>query len=213
MNVALYVRVSTVDQHTENQVPDLERFAVARGWTITQIYTDHGISGSKEKRPGLDAMMRDARRRRFDALLVWRLDRLGRSLRHLVNLLDELHHLSVAFVALNQGIDTTTPAGRLQMHMLAAFAEYERASIQERVRAGLARVRASGQILGRPRAAGPFDRLVAGDVTDQSHAAAARTLGVSVASVKRWRNQIGSKTPVQTPLVSPGFAEQSETSE
>ena len=202
MRAAIYTRVSTLDQHAENQLPDLQQFAAARGWTIVQTYTDHGISGSKERRPGLDALLRDARRRRFDVLLVWRLDRLGRSLRHLVTLLDDLQHLGVAFVALNQAIDTTTPAGRLQMHLLAAFAEYERASIQERVRAGLARVRAKGQILGRPRHESA-DQLAS--VAGLSHAEAARQLGVSVASVKRWRREAGSKTPAPAVSVSPAF--------
>jgi DNA invertase Pin-like site-specific DNA recombinase len=206
MRAAIYTRVSTLDQHTENQLPDLEQFAAARGWTIVQTYTDHGISGSKERRPGLDALIRDARRRRFDALIVWRLDRLGRSLRHLVTLLDELQHLGIAFVALNQAIDTTTPAGRLQMHLLAAFAEYERASIQERVRAGLARVRAKGQTLGRPRHQSAGDLAA---VAGLSHARAASQLGVSVASVKRWRREAGSKTPVRSATVSPGFVQES----
>ena len=206
MRAAIYTRVSTLDQHTENQLPDLEQFAAARGWTIVETYTDHGISGSTERRPGLDALIRDARRRRFDALIVWRLDRLGRSLRHLVTLLDELQHLGIAFVALNQAIDTTTPAGRLQMHLLAAFAEYERASIQERVRAGLARVRANGQTLGRPRHQGAGDLAA---VVGLSHAEAARRLGVSVASVKRWRREAGSKTLAQTEPVSPCFVEES----
>ena len=205
MRAAIYTRVSTLDQHTENQLPDLEQFAAARGWTIVQTYSDH-ISGSKERRPGLDGLVRDARRRRFDALIVWRLDRLGRSLRHLVTLLDELQHLGIAFVALNQAIDTTTPAGRLQMHLLAAFAEYERASIQERVRAGLARVRARGQTLGRPRHQSAGDLAV---VVGLSHAEAARRLGVSVASVKRWRREAGSKTPAPGEQLSPCFVQES----
>ena len=207
MRAAIYTRVSTLDQHTENQIPDLQRFAEARGWTIVQTYTDHGISGSKEKRPGLDGMRADAKRRHFDTLIVWRLDRLGRSLRHLVTLLDELQALGVSFVALNQGIDSTTPAGRLQMHMLAAFAEFERDSIQERVRAGLARVRANGQTLGRPKHA-KAGQLAA--VAGLNHADAARQLGASIASVKRWRRQTGSKTPAPRPEVSPRFANESD---
>ena len=204
LRAALYTRVSTLDQHTENQLPDLQQFAAARGWTIVETYTDHGVSGSKERRPGLDAMLRDARRRRFDVLIVWRLDRLGRSLRHLVTVLDEFQHLGVAFVALNQAIDTTTPAGRLQMHLLAAFAEYERASIQERVRAGRARVRARGQVLGRPRHAAARELAT---VAGLSHAEAARRLGVSVATVKRWRREArGSNSPSSASSLSPDFA-------
>src|SRR5215211_7589155 len=98
-----------------------------------------------------DALVKDAKRRRFDVLVCWRLDRLGRNLRHLILLLDELSAVGVAFVSLAEGIDATTPAGRLQLHILGAIAEFERARIQERVRAGLARVRAQGRTLGRPR--------------------------------------------------------------
>ena len=100
-------------------------------------YTDRGISGAKDKRSSLDALIRDAKRRKFDVLICWRLDRLGRSLKHLVTLLDELHVLGIAFVSLAEGIDATTPAGKLQMHVLAAIAEFERARIMERVTAGL----------------------------------------------------------------------------
>lgn len=211
MRAAIYTRVSTFDQHTENQLPDLERYAQARGWTIVQTYTDRGISGSKERRPALDAMRADATRRHFDALIVWRLDRLGRSLRHLVTMLHELQELGVSFVALNQGIDSTTPAGRLQMHMLAAFAEFERDSIQERVRAGLARVRANGGTLGRPKHASG-SRLTT--VTGLSHAKAAAKLGVSVASVKRWRRQAGgANTPARAPHLSPRIAQDSDRAE
>ena len=112
-------------------------------------YVDKGVSGSKDRRPALDALIKDAKRRRFDVLVCWRLDRLGRNLRHLITLLDELQALGVAFVSLAEGIDATTPAGKLQMHILGAIAEFERARIAERVRAGLARARANGQRLGQ----------------------------------------------------------------
>ena len=118
---ALYARVSTTDQHCENQLTELRAFCAARGWTITREYVDHGVSGATEQRPALDALLADARRRRFDVLACWRLDRLGRNLRHLVLLLEDLHALGVSFASLNEGIDATTPAGRLQMHMLAAL--------------------------------------------------------------------------------------------
>ena len=116
-------------------------------WSVTE-YTDT-ISGAKDRRPALDRLVKDARRRRVDVLVCWRLDRLGRSLKHLVTLLDELQILGVAFVSLQEGIDATTPAGKLQMHILAAIAEFERARIAERVRAGLARARANGRRLGQ----------------------------------------------------------------
>jgi DNA invertase Pin-like site-specific DNA recombinase len=149
MQAAIYARVSTLDQEPENQFAELRRYASARGWKATE-YVDAGVSGAKDRRPALDLLLRDARRRRFDVLVVWRLDRLGRSLKHLVLLLEELQALGIAFVSLAEGIDATTPAGKLQRHILAAIAEFERARIAERVRAGLARVRASGRRLGRP---------------------------------------------------------------
>ncbi len=121
-----------------------------RGWTA-QEYVDEGVSGATDRRPALDRLLRDAKRRRFDVLVCWRLDRLGRNLRHLILFLEELHALGVAFVSLAEGIDATTPAGRLQMHILGAIAEFERARIAERVRLGLARVQANGQKLGRPK--------------------------------------------------------------
>src|SRR5207237_5759983 len=112
-------------------------------------FVDRGVSGAKDRRPALDELLRDARRRRFDVLVVWRLDRLGRNLRHLITLLDELQALGIAFVSLNEGIDATTPAGKLQMHILGAIAEFERARIQERGRAGLARAGLQGECPGR----------------------------------------------------------------
>src|SRR6185295_15902525 len=111
MRVAIYARVSTADQQVDNQLLELRRYAEARGWTATE-YVDVGVSGAKDRRPELDRVVADAKRRRFDVLLVWRLDRLGRNLRHLILLLDELHATGIAFVSLSEGIDATTPAGR-----------------------------------------------------------------------------------------------------
>jgi DNA invertase Pin-like site-specific DNA recombinase len=184
MRVAIYARVSTLEQEPENQLAELRRYAEACGWTAVE-YVDHGVSGAKDKRPALDAMLRDAKRRKFDVLLCWRLDRLGRNLKHLITLLDELQALRVAFVSLAEGIDATTPAGKLQMHILGAIAEFERARIQERVRAGLARVRASGGRLGRPRAA-----LDQADVVRTLHLSvrrAAMDLGVDRSALHRAR--------------------------
>ena len=150
MRAAIYARVSTFDQEPENQLQELRRYVEARQWTAVE-YVDRGVSGAKDKRPALDQLVADAKRRRFDVLVCWRLDRLGRNLRHLILLLDELQAVGVAFVSLAEGIDATTPAGRLQLHVLGAIAEFERARIAERVRAGLARARAQGKRLGRPR--------------------------------------------------------------
>src|SRR5438445_11546038 len=150
MRAALYGRVSTFEREPENQLAELRRYVGARGWTSTE-YVDRGVSGAKDRRPALDRLLIDARRRRFDVAVVWRLDRLGRNLRHLITLLEEFQALGIAFVSLNEGIDATTPAGKLQMHILGAIAEFERSRIAERVRAGLQRAKAQGKRLGRPR--------------------------------------------------------------
>ncbi len=189
MKAAIYARVSTVDQEPENQLQELRRYIAARGWTAATEYVDRGVSGAKDRRPALDQLLADAKRRRFDVVVCWRLDRLGRNLKHLITLLEELQALGVAFVSLAEGIDATTPAGKLQMHILWAIAEFERERIRERVKAGLQRARAQGTRLGRPRAAVPIERVqgVAGLPLGQ----AARTLGVSRSTVKRWRKVTG----------------------
>src|SRR5262249_24594712 len=133
------------------QLAELRRYTEACGWPGAVEYVDRGVSGSKERRPALDALISDAKRRRFDVLVCWRLDRLGRNLKHLITLLEELQALGVAFVSLAEGIDATAPAGKLQMHILGGIAEFERGRIVERVRAGLARAKAQGKRLGRPR--------------------------------------------------------------
>src|SRR5580704_10032547 len=125
MKAAIYARVSTLDQQPENQLQELRQYCEARGWTAVE-YVDRGISGAKDRRPALDQLLADAKRTKFDVLVCWRLDRLGRNLRHLILLLDELQTLGVAFVSLAEGIDATTPAGRLQLHVLGAIAEFER---------------------------------------------------------------------------------------
>jgi len=158
MRAALYARVSTFDQEPENQLQELRRYVEARGWTATE-FVDRGVSGAKDRRPALDTLLRDAKRRRFDVVVCWRLDRLGRNLRHLVTVIEDLNALGAPFISLGEGIDCTTPAGRLQLHVLAALAEFERARIQERVRAGLARARAQGVKLGRPRRRIDAERL------------------------------------------------------
>ena len=191
MKAALYARVSTLEQAPENQLTELRRYVDARGWTA-QEYVDHGVSGAKERRPALDQLIRDARRRRFDTVVCWRLDRLGRSLKHLVTLLDEFQALGVSFISLGEGIDLGTPAGRLQLHILAALAEFERARISERVQAGLARARANGARLWRPYVQVPRGQLVAVEGLPLNDAAA--RLGVSRSTLKRWRRRV-QQTP------------------
>jgi DNA invertase Pin-like site-specific DNA recombinase len=189
MKAAIYARVSTLDQEPENQLVELRSYISARGWTGTE-YVDQGVSGAKDRRPSLDRLVADARRRRFDTLIVWRLDRLGRNLRHLVTLIEELNSLGIAFISLGEAIDTTTPAGRLQLHLLAALAEFERARIAERVKAGLARARSQGRRLGRPQRSVPEERLA--PVRGLSVREAARRLGVSPATAHRWLSQESS---------------------
>src|SRR5213594_3682248 len=186
MRVGIYARVSTLgEQYPENQLIELRRYCEARGWTVFREYVDRGVSGAKERRPALDELLKDAKRKRFDVLVCWRLDRLGRNLRHLVTLIEDLQALGIAFVSLGEGIDCTTPAGKLQLHILAALAEFERGRIRERVLAGLKRARMQGRRLGRPRAAIPIDRVrkVSGLSVDD----AALHLGVSRSTLKRWR--------------------------
>jgi DNA invertase Pin-like site-specific DNA recombinase len=173
------------DQRCENQLLELRRYCEARQWTIAREFVDEGVSGSKERRPALDDLVRDAKRRRFDVLVVWRLDRLGRNLRHLILLLDDLQATGASFVSLSEGIDATTPAGRLQLHVLGAIAEFERARIAERVRLGMDRARKQGKHLGRPRTKVTENDLVA--AATLSVRDAATRLGVSKSFVARWR--------------------------
>src|ERR1039458_1552591 len=153
VNAALYARVSTKDkgQDPEMQLTELREFAAKRGWQLVGEFVDVGVSGSKDSRPQLDNMMRLAKTRKLDVIAVWKLDRFGRSLRHLVDTLAELKAVGVAFVSLRDNLDLTTPAGRMMFHVIGAMAEFERELIRERVRAGLAHARSKGRIGGRPK--------------------------------------------------------------
>ena len=152
MRVGIYARVSTIDkgQDTEVQLRDLRSYVQARGWIIADEYVDKGQSGAKDRRPDLDRLMKDVRKRKVDLILCWRLDRLGRSLKHLILTLDELQSIGVGFVSYNENLDLTTSTGRLMFQLLGAFAEFERNLIRERVKAGLANAKAKGAKLGRP---------------------------------------------------------------
>lgn len=161
LRVGLYARVSTTEQDVEVQLRELREYVARRGWAVAAEYVDAGVSGARTSRPALDRLMRDARQRRIDAVVVWALDRLGRSLRHLVLTLDELAALGVGFVSFTQPIDSTSPAGRLTMQVLAAVAEFERELIRERVRAGVAKARSAGKRLGRPPAEVDEDQVLA----------------------------------------------------
>jgi len=152
-SVALYARVSTDGQTTENQLQELRKVADRNGWQIIQEFVDHGISGAKgrDQRPAFDEMCKGVVRKEFDLVMAWSVDRLGRSLQHLVTFLDELHSKNVDLFLHRQGIDTTSPAGKMMFQMLGVFSEFERAMIKERINAGLARAKAQGKTLGRPK--------------------------------------------------------------
>jgi DNA invertase Pin-like site-specific DNA recombinase len=150
--VAIYLRVSTQEQTTANQERELREVASRMGCEVVKVYRDHGISGAKgrEERPQFDRLCRDATKREFNAIMAWSVDRLGRSLQDLVKFLSEIHALKIDLYLHQQGLDTTTPAGKAMFQMMGVFAEFERPMIQERVRAGLARAKEEGTRLGRP---------------------------------------------------------------
>ncbi len=150
--VARYVRVSRSEQNPNLQLDETGRVVAAREWDLVDTYTDHGVSGSRDRRPELDRMLADARRGLFDTLLVWRSDRLFRSLRHMVLTIEELAAMHIDFVSVTEPFDTTTPQGRLLLHMVSAFAEFERQILIERTKAGLDAARRRGKRIGRPKA-------------------------------------------------------------
>jgi DNA invertase Pin-like site-specific DNA recombinase len=184
--VALYARVSTSNgqQDPEMQLRELREYAKLRELTIAGEYVDW-MSGSNDSRPALNRLMADAGRRTFDAVLVWKLDRFGRSLRHLVNALAELEALGLSFISLRDNLDLSTPSGRLMFQIIGAMAEFERALIQERVRAGLRNARAKGRRLGRPRVAVDEAEVLAMRTAGASWRAIAKTLGVGLGTVHR----------------------------
>jgi len=159
---ALYLRVSTIDQTTANQERELRQVAERAGWEVDKVYKDRGISGSKgrDKRPAFDALHKAAARREIDIVMAWSVDRLGRSLQDLVVFLSEIHAAGVDLFLHQQGLDTTTPAGKALFQMMGVFAEFERSMIQERVRAGLRRAQDDGKKLGRPRIARQLEERI-----------------------------------------------------
>ena len=159
---ALYLRVSTIDQTTANQERELRQVAERAGWEVDKVYKDRGISGSKgrDKRPAFDALHKAAARREIDIVMAWSVDRLGRSLQDLVSFLSEIHAAGVDLFLHQQGLDTTTPAGKALFQMMGVFAEFERSMIQERVRAGLRRAKDDGRKLGRPRIARQLEERI-----------------------------------------------------
>ena len=182
--VAIYARVSTVDQSCEPQLLDVRAYVAVRGWQATE-FIDQGISGAKEKRPALDRLLRDVRARRVDVVVVAAFDRFGRSVRHLVETLELFRHLGVEFVSLREQIDTGSPLGQAVFTIIAAIAQLERSLIAERVRAGLRRAKADGKRLGRPPLQIDPHALATVARRRLSVRAAAKELGISPSSYLR----------------------------
>ena len=198
MPAANYLRVSTGEQTVENQRRDLEAAAAQRGWTIVATYADEGISGAKgrDKRPGLDAMLRDATRGRFGVVMAWSVDRMGRSLVDLLGTLQELHGAKVDLFLHQQAIDTTTPAGRAMFGMMGVFAEFERSMIQARVKAGLERAKANprkgAKAIGRPKVPADTEAAILGHLDAGTGVVkVAKLMGVGVSTVQRVRLAAG----------------------
>ncbi len=184
MTAGIYARVSTPDQDPTGQVAELRTYCRARGWEVHE-YVDHGVSGAKERRPGLDALLQAVRRRKVDVVVCSKLDRLARSLEHLIALGKEFKALGVELVVLDQAIDTTTSAGKALFGMLAVFAEFERDLIRERVIAGVQRARALGKRLGRPRAPVGREQVLALREAGLSYRTIGRRLQISPALAHR----------------------------
>ena len=151
MKIAIYVRVSTEEQHTDNQLKILKEYCKNNKYIINGIYIDKGESGLKEKRPNFDRLMHDMRARKFEAIVIWKLDRIGRSLQHLLNILQEIKNKKVNLIVTSQNIDTTTASGKLLFHIMGAFAEFESSLISERTKLGMRRAKEKGKSIGRPK--------------------------------------------------------------
>ncbi len=214
LRAAMYLRVSTGEQTVENQIRDLDAAATQRGWVILASYTDQGISGAKgrDQRPALDGMLKDATRGKFDVVMCWAVDRMGRSLGDLVGTLQELHAAKVDLFLHQQAIDTTTPAGRAMFGMMGVFAEFERSMIQARVKAGLARAKANprpgAKVGGRPKVADSTEAAIRGYLAaGVGIGKIARTLGVGSSTVQRVKREMAADSgPVRAPLVSTSWA-------
>jgi DNA invertase Pin-like site-specific DNA recombinase len=190
---AIYVRVSTDKQTVENQVTALRQIAERRGWQVVQEYRDAGISGAKgrENRPGLDQMLKDASKRRFDIVMAWAIDRLGRSLIDLLGTIQTLEACGVDLFLEQQAIDTTTPTGKLMFHVTGAFAEFERGIIRQRINAGLKRALEEGKTLGRPKVGPAIEKRIKAQLrTGKGMLAIARDCGVGTGTVQRIKGEI-----------------------
>jgi DNA invertase Pin-like site-specific DNA recombinase len=200
MRAAIYARVSTTHhgQDVDLQLNELRQYCEHRGWQLTTEYVDLGISGAKDSRPQLNALMADAGRRKFDAVIVWKFDRFARSVSHLLRALESFAALGIEFVSLTEAIDTSTPVGRMIFTVLGAVAELERSLIVERVRAGIRNARSKGKRLGRPRRVVDHARIAALRAGGQSWRAISAETGLSLGTLHR----LCSKNPTETQAAS-----------
>jgi DNA invertase Pin-like site-specific DNA recombinase len=199
MKVALYARVSTEGQDPELQLAALRAHVAHRGWEIVEEFADRGYSGAKERRPALDQLMRAAWAGQFQAVLVWRFDRFARSVKHLVTALDTFHGLNVAFISLQEQLDTSSPIGQAMFTIIGAMAQLERDIIRERVMAGLERAKARGQKLGRPRLGVDAAAIRALQGDGLSLGAIARRLRCSRATLRRRLRGAGAPVEPDAP--------------
>jgi DNA invertase Pin-like site-specific DNA recombinase len=187
MRAAIYARVSTSSngQNPEMQLRELREYCARRGFEIAGEYVDAGVSGAKEHRPQLDALLAACRKRCVDAVVVYRYDRFARSLRQLVNALEEFRSLGIEFISLHEGVDTSTPNGRLVFGIFASIAEFERELIRDRVKSGIAAARSRGRTLGRPRVSVDAAKIASLRDTGASWSAITKELGLSAGTAKR----------------------------
>jgi len=193
--VAIYVRVSTKDQSVGMQLNDLERYSKERGLNIFKVYEDNGVSGTKETRPALGQLMDDARKRKFNVVLVWRFDRFARSTKHLVNALYEFRNLGIDFISYQENIDTSSPLGEAIFTIISAMSKLERDIIAERVKGGLRKARANGKRLGRPESEVDTDKIVEYKKQGKSIREIAKEMGIHRSKVERTLKLSDSKTP------------------
>ena len=201
---ALYCRVSTVYQHPETQLGELRQFAANKGFQVVGEYIDHGYCGVRARRPELDRMMDDARRHRFDVLLVWSCDRLARSTKHLLQTIDELNGMGVQFLSQREAIDTEGPLGRAILVIVSAMAELERCIIIERVRAGMRRARLEGRQIGHARLDVNREQVIRDRRSGMSLTQVAKKHSISRASVCRLMKEASRKSDMSVPSLAAG---------
>jgi DNA invertase Pin-like site-specific DNA recombinase len=194
MKVAIYTRVSTNDQSVDMQISDLRRYCRERGFVVYKEYCDYRISGAKDQRPGLNELMANARKRKFDVVLVWRFDRFARSTKHLINALEEFRHLGIDFISYQENIDTSSPLGKAIFTIVSAIAELERNIIIERIKGGMRRAKEKGKVLGRPKANLDLDQIHSLREQGFSFRKIAKEVNAPVSTVHKWFKNLGSES-------------------